>query len=101
MHQPVAQYEPYPDKEYIGSLTGGNTAGSFMVFSPVTEVQKDRAIVYTSFDYDALKYVTTHTRVRGYVYVNIEGYIFYLPYAYDPNNVLAKPGYSGSAIYYD
>jgi len=86
----------------VGHLTAGNERGDFMMFSPLphaTELIKPgKEIIYISADYQLKKMVVVETKITGWALANIEGYLFYLPYSYEPGRQLAKPGYSGSVI---
>lgn len=95
-------YKPLPNLETIGVLTAVNAEGDFMLFSPLPgkedKIRAGTKIAYVSFNYTENRIVYVETAVVGYVFANILGYVFYLPYAYEPGKLLAKPGYSGSAI---
>jgi len=104
MQAPVSlnNYKPLPFLETIGVLTAVNTNGDFMLFSPLPgKEDKIRAgirIVYISYDYHKDQIMRIETVVAGYTLTSIDSFIFYLPYAYEPGKLIAKPGYSGSAI---
>jgi hypothetical protein len=95
-------YKPLPSLETIGVLTAVNESGDYMLFSPLpgkeNKIYIGSKIAYISFDYVENKIVYVETTVGGYAFANILGYIFYLPYAYEPGRLLARPGFSGSAI---
>jgi hypothetical protein len=95
-------YKPLPNLETVGVLTAVNPSGDFMLFSPLPgkedKIHTGTKIVYLSFDYTENRVVYMETIIAGYAFANIAGYMFYLPYAYEPRKQLAKPGYSGSAI---
>jgi hypothetical protein len=98
----LSNYKPLPEMETVGVLTAGNDAGDYMMFSPLPgkedKIQPGTHIAYISFDYRRNRIVYSETYVAGYAFANIVGFIFYLPYAYEPGKTLAIPGYSGSAI---
>jgi hypothetical protein len=98
----ISRYEPLPGLETLGHLTAGNDAGDYMMFSPFPnkedEIQPGTPIIYISFDYYENKLAVLTTTITGYSFANIDGYLFYLPYAYEPGKKIAIPGFSGSAI---
>jgi len=98
----IRKYEPLPSLETLGHLTAGNDAGDYMMFSPFPnkedEIQPGTPIIYVSFNYYENKVVVNTATVAGYSLAYIDGYLFYLPYAYEPGRKIAVPGYSGSAI---
>jgi len=95
-------YKPLPSLETIGVLTAVNESGDYMLFSPLpgkeNKIYIGTKIAYISFNYIENRIVYVETTVAGYAFANILGYIFYLPYAYEPGKLLARPGFSGSAI---
>jgi hypothetical protein len=98
----LSRYKPLPELETVGFLTAASTEGDYMMFSPLPgkedKIRTGVHIAYTSFDYRKNQIVYIKTTVAGYALANIDGFIFYLPYAYEPGRILAIPGYSGSAI---
>lgn len=98
----ISKYDPLPGLITLGHLTAGNDAGDYMMFSPFpnkdNEIQPGTPIVYVSFNYYENKVVVNTATITGYSIAYIDGYIFYLPYAYEPGKKIAIPGYSGSAI---
>jgi len=98
----IRKYEPLPNLIALGHLTAGNDAGDYMMFSPFPnkedEIQPGTPIIYVSFNYYENKVVVNTATVTGYSLAKIDGYLFYLPYAYEPGKKIAIPGYSGSAI---
>jgi hypothetical protein len=95
-------YKPLPKLETIGVLTATNAKGDYMIFSPLPgkedKIRPGVRIAYISYNYRENRTAYTETVITGYVLTNIVGFIFYLPYAYEPGKVLAIPGYSGSAV---
>jgi hypothetical protein len=98
----LSRYKPLPELETVGILTAASTEGDYMMFSPLPgkedKIRAGAHIAYTSFDYRRNQIVYIKTTVAGYALANIDGFIFYLPYAHEPGRILAIPGYSGSAI---
>jgi len=98
----LSKYKPLPELEAVGVLTAVSASGDYMMFSPLPgKEDKIRAgirIAYISFDYRRNRLVYIETSVAGYALANIDGFIFYLPYAHEPGRTLAVSGYSGSAI---
>jgi hypothetical protein len=98
----ISKYEPLPVLATLGHLTAGNDAGDYMMFSPFPnkedEIQPGTQIIYISFDYYKNKVVVNTASITGYSIAYIDGYLFYLPYAYEPGKRIAIPGFSGSAI---
>jgi len=95
-------YDPNSALLPIGHLTAGNERGDFMLFSPFPHtgvlIKPGEGIIYISADYQMKKVVVVETKITGWALANIEGYLFYLPYSYEPGKRLAVPGYSGSVI---
>jgi hypothetical protein len=89
------------DGEPIGVISFGSTDGRLMAFSPFPDVEyeKGNTIKYLSYDYYVKKYVITSTTIRGHIYFIHNDYIFKLPYAFELERVIVKPGYSGSTIF--
>ena len=89
------------DGEPIGVISFGSTDGRLMAFSPFPDVEyeKGNTIKYLSYDYYMKKYVITNTTIRGHIYFIHSDYIFKLPYAFELERVIVKPGYSGSTIF--
>jgi len=98
----LSKYKPLPKLETVGVLTAASAEGDYMMFSPLPgKEDKIRAgvrIAYISYNYRENRIVYIETTVAGYALANINGFIFYLPYAHEPGRTLAAPGYSGSAI---
>jgi hypothetical protein len=87
--------------EPIGVISFGSTDGRLMAFSPFPDVEyeKGNTIKYLSYDYYVKKYVVTSTVIRGHIYFMHNDYIFKLPYAFELERVIVKPGYSGSTVF--
>ena len=98
----LSKYKLLPKLETVGVLTAASEEGDYMMFSPLPgkedKVRAGVRIAYISYDYRKNQIVYTETTVTGYALANINGFIFYLPYAYEPGRTLAVSGYSGSAI---
>lgn len=98
----ISKYEPLPSLITLGHLTAGNDAGDYMMFSPFPnkedEIEPGTPIIYVSFDYYNNKVVVNTASITGYSLAYIDGFLFYLPYAYEPGKKIAIPGFSGSAI---
>jgi hypothetical protein len=98
----LSGYKPLPELETVGVLTAASAEGDYMMFSPLPgkedKIHAGVRIAYISYNYHEDKIVYVETAVAGYALANIHGFIFYLPYAYEPRKILAIPGYSGSAI---
>jgi hypothetical protein len=98
----LSRYKPLPELETVGFLTAASTEGDYMMFSPLPgkedKIHAGARIAYISFDYRKNQIVYIETVVAGYALANIDGFLFYLPYAHEPGRILAIPGYSGSAI---
>jgi len=88
-------------------LSLGSTDGHLAGYTPVPDYKDNpigRQVTYTSYDYFdlALKKITTKIIGRGRAWAtgpNNQLYQFEVYYAYDPEQILARPGYSGSNVY--
>jgi hypothetical protein len=88
-------------------LSIGSADGHLAGYTPVPDYKDNpigRQVVYVSYDYFdvMLKKITTKIIGRGKAWVsgpNNQLYQFEVYYAYDPEKILARPGYSGSNVY--
>ena len=88
-------------------LSIGSTDGHLAGFAPVPNYRDNpigKQVTYTSYDYFdlALKKITTKIIGKGKAWAtgpNNQLYQFEIYYAYDPEQILARPGYSGSNVY--
>jgi len=86
----------------LGS-TDGHLAG-YTVVPGFSDNPIGRQVTYTSYDYFDLtvKKITTKVLGKGRTWAggpNNQVYYFEVYYAYDPTQILARPGYSGSNVY--
>jgi len=88
-------------------LSLGSADGHLAGYAPVPDYKDNpigRQVTYTSYDYFdlTLKKITTKIIGRGRAWAagpNNQLYQFEVYYAYDPEQILARPGYSGSNVY--
>ena len=88
-------------------LSLGSTDGRLAGFVPVPDYKDNpigRQVTYVAYDYFdlALKKITTKIIGRGRAWAigpNNRLYQFEIYYAYDPEQILARPGYSGANVY--
>jgi hypothetical protein len=88
-------------------LSIGSVDGRLAGFTPIPEYKDNpigRQITYVAYDYFdlALKKIVTKIIGKGKAWAkgpNNQLYQFEVYYAYDPEQILARPGYSGSNVY--